>query len=139
MPMHLQTRLAMPSRTVNLSALALITYVLSAGCATESAIPRDQLTMARTLVEQADKSDAQRYAPADLQRAHDELSSAEKAVNDRRYEDARRYAENAQADADLASARASSGEAQRAAHEVNRSIETLKQESDRRASNPDAH
>ena len=127
----------MPSRTVNLSALALIT--LSAGCATESAIPRDQLTMARTLVEQADKSDAQRYAPADLQRAHDELSSAEKAVNDRRYEDARRYAENAQVDADLASARASSGEAQRAAHEVSRSIDTLKQESDRRASNPDAH
>lgn len=129
----------MPSRTVNLSALALITCVLSAGCATESAIPRDQLTMARTLVEQADKSDAQRYAPADLQRAHDELSSAEKAVNDRRYEDARRYAENAQVDADLASARASSGEAQRAAHEVNRSIDTLKQESDRRTSNPDAN
>jgi hypothetical protein len=80
-------------------------------------------------VEQADKADAQRYAAADLQRAHDELSNAEKAVNDHKYADARRYAEDAQVDADLASARASSGEAQRAAQEVNRSIESLRQES----------
>jgi putative cell wall-binding protein len=92
--------------------------------------------MARTLVEQADKANAQRYAPADLQRAHDELSSAEKAVNDRKYDDARRYAENAQVDADLASARASSGEAQRAAQEVNRSIDSLKQESERHTNDP---
>ena len=92
--------------------------------------------MVRTIVEQADKANAQRYAPADLQRAHDELSSAEKAVNDHKYNDARRYAENAQVDADLASARASSGEAQRAAEEVGRSIDTLRQESDRRGSEP---
>jgi hypothetical protein len=92
--------------------------------------------MARTLVEQADKSDAQRYAPADLQRAHDELSSAEKANAERRYIEARRYAEMAQVDADLASARASSGEAQRAAHEVQRSIDSLRQESEHHANDP---
>ena len=94
--------------------------------------------MARTLVEQADKADAQRYAPADLQRAHDELSSAEKATAERRYVEARRYAEMAQVDADLASARASSGEAQHAAHEVQRSIDSLRQESDRHANDSGA-
>jgi len=103
------------------------------GCATEGPPPTQDLTVARTLVEQADKSDAQRYAAADLQRAHDELSSAEKAAAERRYNEARRYAEMAQVDADLASARASSGEAQRAAHEIQRSIDSLKQESDRHA------
>jgi Domain of unknown function (DUF4398) len=128
----------MSPRTTTLSALAL-TCVVGSGCTTEGPIPTEQITKARALVEQADKADAQRYAPADLQRAHDELSSAEKAVNDRKYDDARRYAENAQVDADLASARASSGEAQHAAHEVNRSIDSLRQESERHANDPGAN
>jgi hypothetical protein len=122
---------------MTLSALTLFACSLGAGCAS-APIPNEQLTTARTLVEQADKADAQRYAPADLQRAHDELSSAEKAVNERRYDDARRYAENAQVDADLASARASSGAAQRAAREVDRSIDSLRQESERHTNDPGA-
>jgi hypothetical protein len=121
----------MSLRIVTLSALAFGACMVGAGCATQPPVPSEQITKARTLVEQADKSNAQRYAAADLQRAHDELSNAEKAVTDHKYADARRYAEDAQADADLASARASSGEAQRAAQEVNRSIESLQQESQR--------
>jgi hypothetical protein len=123
---------------IKLSLLALASG-LAAGCATEGNVPTQDMTMARTLVEQADKSDAQRYAPADLQRAHDELGSAEKAVNDHKYNDARRYAQSAQVDADLASARASSGEAQHAALEVNRSIESLRQESDRHSNDPNVN
>ncbi len=128
----------MSPRINSLSALALVACGISAGCATQGPIPTEQLTRARTLVEQADKADAQRYAPADLQRAHDELSSADKAVSDHKYDDARRYAENAQVDADLASARASSGEAQHAAREVDRSIDSLRQESERHESDSGA-
>jgi hypothetical protein len=128
----------MSSQIITLSALAL-TCALSAGCATQGPIPTEQLTKARVLVEQADKADAQRYAPADLQRAHDELSSADKAVSDHKYDDARRYAENAQVDADLASARASSGEAMHAAREVSRGIDSLKQESERHPNDPGAN
>jgi hypothetical protein len=126
----------MSPRIFTLSALALLSCAVGAGCASQGPVPTEQLTRARTLVEQADKADAQRYAPADLQRAHDELSSADKAVSDHKYDDARRYAENAQVDADLASARASSGEAERAAREVDRSIDSLRQESDRHANGP---
>jgi hypothetical protein len=126
-------------RTIKLAAISLFTSVLAAGCATQGDVPSQEMTMAHTLVEQADKANAQRYAPADLQRAHDELSSAEKAVADKRYIEARRYAENAQVDADLASARASSGEAQRAAEEVNRSIDTLRQETNRQGNGPSAN
>ena len=129
----------MSPRIITFSAMALVSCGLEAGCATQGPNPTEQLTRARALVEQADKADAQRYAPADLQRAHDELSSADKAVNDHKYDDARRYAENAEVDADLASARASSGEAQRAAREVDRSIDSLKQESDRHANEPGAN
>ena len=117
-------------------AVGVFSFGVAAGCATQGDVPTQDMTMARTLIEQADKSNAQQYAPADLQRAHDELSSAEKAINDHKYIEARRYAQNAQADADLATARGSSGEAQRAAHEVNRSIESLRQESDRHSNEP---
>ena len=126
----------MSLRITTLPAIALVTCGLGAGCATQGPIPNQQIATARTLVEQADKADAQRYAPTDLQRAHDELSSAEKAVNDHKYDDARRYAESAQVDADLASARASSGEAQHAAREVDKSIDSLRQESERHANDP---
>jgi hypothetical protein len=128
----------MSPRIITLFLMACVCG-LGAGCASQGPIPTEQLTTARTLVEQADKADAQRYAPADLQRAHDESASAEQAVNKHQYDDARRFAEDAQVDADLASARASSGEAQRAAREVDRSIDSLRQESERHANYPGAN
>jgi hypothetical protein len=91
------------------------------------------MTRAKTLVEQADRSAAQRYAAADLQRAHDQLSNADKANSEKKYDEARRYAEAAAADADVAQARGSAGEAQHAAEEVQRGNETLRQESQRGA------
>ena len=89
------------------------------------------MTRARTLIEQADRAGAQRYAAADLQRAHDELNNADKANAEKKYDDARRYAESAAVDADVATARAAAGEAQHAAQEVGRGNETLRQESQR--------
>jgi hypothetical protein len=103
------------------------------GCATQGPQPTEEMTRARTLIEQADRAGAQRYAAADLQRAHDELSNADKANAEKKYEDARRYAESATADADVAAARAAAGEAQHSAQEVAQSNETLRQESGRGA------
>jgi hypothetical protein len=100
-------------------------------CATEGPPPSEELTRARAVVEQADRGGAQRYAAADLQRAHDELSNAEKASAERKFDEARRYAESAEADADVATARTSEGDAQRAAREVAQANETLRQESGR--------
>jgi hypothetical protein len=85
------------------------------------------MTRAQTIIEQADKAGAQRYAAADLQRAHDELSYAQKANAEKKYDEARRYAESAAADADVATARASAGDAERAAHETTQSNEELRQ------------
>jgi hypothetical protein len=110
---------------------ATVVCGFAAGCATQGPQPNDELTRARTVIEQADKAGAQRYAAADLQRAHDELSNAERANGEKKYDDARRYAESAAADADVATARASAGDAQRAANEVMQGNATLKQESDR--------
>jgi Domain of unknown function (DUF4398) len=121
----------MSPRLMLIPATALLCG-LAGGCATQGPKPTEEMTRARTLIEQADRSGAQRYAAADLQRAHDQLNNADKANAERKYDDARRYAEAAAADADVATARAASGEAQRAANEVAQGNETLRQESDRR-------
>jgi len=115
-----------------LSTSVPLLCVLVSGCATEQPKPTEELTKARSVIQQADKGDAQRYAAADLQRAHDELSSAERAADKRQYDDARRFAESAEVDADLATARGNSGAAERAVQEIRQSIETLKQESERK-------
>jgi membrane-bound lytic murein transglycosylase len=106
---------------------------LLAACASEGPRPTEQLTAARTLVTQADKSEAQRYDAADLQKAHDELNGAETADSQRKYNDARRLAESAAVDADVAAARAQAATAQHAAHEVEQSNAALRTESARAA------
>lgn len=113
------------------ATVAVIASGTVAGCASEGPPPTEEMTRAQTLINEADKAGVQRYAAADLQRAHDELSEAQKANGDGKYTEARRYAESAAADADLATARASEGTEVQAAHEVVQANETLRQESSR--------
>jgi hypothetical protein len=120
------------SRLLLLACTATVACGLAA-CASEGPPPTEQLTRAKTLVDQADKAQGQRYAAADLQRAHDELSQAENADAQKHYNQARSLAESAAVDADLAVARSDAGDAQRAAREAQQSNATLEQESQRAA------
>ncbi|HEY2807393.1 MAG TPA: DUF4398 domain-containing protein [Steroidobacteraceae bacterium] len=106
------------------------------GCATEGPAPQAELTRAQALVDQADKGAAQHYAAADLQRAHEELTAADSAESAHHYEAARRYAESAAVDADLAQARGQAGEAQKAAHEIHSGNQELRSEANRAADAP---
>jgi hypothetical protein len=117
-------------RTVLIPVTALA-CVFAAGCASEGPAPREEMARAHTLVDQADKSSAQRYAAADVQRAHDELNSAERFYGEKKFDEARADAESAAADADLATARGSAAEAQHAASEVTKGNSTLRQEAQR--------
>lgn len=112
---------------VALSALAVLTAATLMGCASEPK-PTAELVRASTLVSEAEKSEAQHFAAADLQRARDELSNAQTAESAGNYDVARREAEKSAADADLAGARASSGKAQQSAEQVRRSLDTLKEQ-----------
>lgn len=108
-----------------------------AGCAAQGPQPTNELTRAHTLVDQANKSEAQRYAAADLQRAREELSAADSANNKGDYDAARTYAEAAAVDADVATARGGAGEAEHAANEARQGNSTLGRES-RHETDPDA-
>lgn len=120
-------------RPFTLLPAAAVVCGLASGCATQGPQPTEELTKAHTLIQQAEKAQAQRYAAPDLQRAHDELSSAEIANTKGDYDVARSYAESASVDADVATARASAGEALRAAHEAQQGNSVLQQESERAA------
>lgn len=117
------------------TSLAVVAVLCASalGCATQGPQPTEELTQARTLVQEAGKAQAERYAAPDLQRARDELSSAELANTKGDYDVARSYAESAAVDADVANARASAGEALRAAHEADQANHALQRETERAA------
>jgi hypothetical protein len=113
-----------------LTVVAAIGVLAAAGCASQPR-PDAEITRARTLIEQAEKAGAQRYAAVELDQARNKLRLANAAADKGKQEEARARANEASADAELAVARTQSGEAQRAAEEVRRSTETLQRESER--------
>jgi|SRR5580698_7312033 hypothetical protein len=119
-------------RTTLIPATA-IACLLAGGCASEGPAPREEMARAHTLVDQADKSNAQLYAAADVQRAHDGLNTAERYYGEKKFDEARAAAESAAVDAELATARGSAGAAQHAASEVTKGNSTLRQEAQRDA------
>jgi hypothetical protein len=95
--------------------------------------PTEELALARAAVEQAQQP-AARHAPDQLLSAQRKLAAAEAAARDEKYDQARRLAEEAEADARLAWAIAESSQARQSLTQVQESIATLKQELSR--SNP---
>lgn len=110
--------------------IAAAVGLLSVGCASTPR-PTAEITRARTLIEQAEKAGAQRYAAVELDQARNKLRLAEAAANDGKSDEGRARANEAAADAELAMARTNSGEAKKAAEEVQDSTDTLRRETER--------
>src|SRR5579863_5006615 len=123
----------MSPRMTLLPLAAALACVCAGGCASEGPAPREEMARAQALISQADKSNAQRYAAADLQRAHDELATAQRDYDARKFNEARAEAESAAVDADLASARATAGQEQQAANQVTQGNRSLRNEAERAA------
>jgi hypothetical protein len=111
-------------------ACGMAVLCVGGGCATTPP-PTEQLAAARAMVNQAQPA-AGKDAPLELQSAQTKLGRAEDAMRRGDYEIARRNAEQAEVDAKLAWSAAENARAQRAAAEVERGIETLREELDRR-------
>lgn len=111
------------------AAVVPIAFLTAVGCA-GTPKPTVDLIGAHTLVSQAEQSDAQQYASADLEAARGELRQADQVVKDKPVV-ATRLAQQASADAELALARTRAVKAERALKEVNSATETLRTESER--------
>jgi len=115
---------------------AALLGLLATACAGQSDRPIEQITRAQTLIDQAEKAGAQRFAAADLETARNKVRAAEAAADKGKHEAARELATEAALDAELAAARTSSGEARRAAQELEEGVETLRDEAARDSDPP---
>lgn len=96
--------------------------------------PTEQLAVSRAAIESAQTAGAPEFAAADLAQARSKFERAQAAMRDEDYLRARRLAEEAAVDAQLAQARAGSVRAQTAAAQVDQSIRALRSELERAAS-----
>ena len=103
-----------------------------AGCAS---IPRptEQLAASKAAVSNAASAGANEYAPAEMRTAQEKLDRANQAMATKDYKDAKSWAEQAQADAQLATAKARTGKAQKAAATVQEDSRVLRNELDRKS------
>ena len=115
---------------VRWSAVLLVCGAIGLSGCSAGRPPTAQLAQATLAVQEADKSKAPQYAPAELHTARQELESAQQALRDKDYTKARRLAERALVDAQLAAAKAETEQARQAATALQRSIESLRQEAE---------
>jgi Domain of unknown function (DUF4398) len=111
---------------VSLLSAALLA---AAGCATKP--PTEKVEVAEAAVQSADTRGAAEDAPLELRLAREKLERARTAMAKEEYVTARRLAEQAQVDAQLAEAKAQSSAALNSAREMRDSIESLRDEADR--------
>ncbi|WP_213538658.1 DUF4398 domain-containing protein [Nitrosospira sp. NRS527] len=114
-------------------SVMVLAVVFAAGCATtEKRDTAAQLAVAKTAVADAVSAGAPEFAPVELKTAQENLEDAEKAAMDDDYKRAIRLGENAQTNAQLASAKARAAKAQRAADALKESDQTLQNEMNRK-------
>jgi hypothetical protein len=97
-------------------------------CATSPDRPYQELARAEAGIEQAEQSGAREFGASELDAARDKLAKARAAADSNDNLAAARYAEEAALDANLATAITRSRKAELSVEELNKSIETLRQE-----------
>lgn len=101
------------------------------GCATPPEAPSREIQAAELAITNAEKARVADYASPALGEAREKLAGARRAVNDENMVLAKRLAEQARLDADLATARAAVARAGIVNDEMEKSTETIKQEMNR--------
>lgn len=102
-----------------------------AGCATPPEPPTQALTAAESAIANAEQARVANYASTELRTARQKLDSANNAVRNEQMVEARYLALEAEAHAELAMARAEELKAKAINDDMQKSIETLKQEMQR--------
>jgi type VI protein secretion system component VasK len=111
-------------RTGGLAGAACLVALF--GCATTA--PTEQMTRAETIVQRAEEARDIESAALSLRKAQDELKAAQKAMQEEEYLEARRKAERAEVDAELALIEAERARANKAADELKSTIAAMEQE-----------
>lgn len=106
--------------------------IFISGCAAIPA-PTEQMAVSKVAVSNAASAGGNEYAPLQLKAAMEKMDGAERAMAEEKYLTARQLAEQAQVDAQLATATARSVKAQKAVEALQEGNRVLRQELDRNA------
>ena len=120
------------SRTRPGLAVAVCGAFLLAGCASTPE-PTAEMQAAQQAIADAERAEATQHAAGELSQARTKLASANTAVQDKEMDEAKRLAEQARVDAELASARTAAVKAKAVNEEMKRSTQTLMEEMGRDA------
>jgi hypothetical protein len=118
-------------RWVKVTSAAVLLAALSA-CASKGVAPTDAMAAANTAIAQADSLGASQNAPVELLAARDAYGKAEAAVRDEKFDEGRRLAEMAEADAQLAGRKSRAIKAKAVTAEISRGNDLLRQELERK-------
>jgi len=118
-----------------LAMMITLAGMLSACASSNIPKPTDTVAKAETNISQAEQVDAGDYAPLEIREAKKKVGEAQELMNDENYADAKRKAEKAMVDAELAEVKSRSAKAQNAVKQLKKSINTLKKEIKRNQSN----
>ena len=124
-PTHTEIRSSRPVAAFAIAAA--ITVLTASGCASTGDMPREQMAVARAAVDRS-AGPAGADAPVEVAEARSKLERATAAVARKDFDAARRLAEQAAADANLAEAKSHSIRASRALQEVREGIRQLREE-----------
>lgn len=126
------------STSYQLIGAAVSTAIFLIGCTSTPVIlaPTEQIALSHSAINSASSAGGSEYAPVQLKSAMDKMDSAERAMGKKDYSMARKMAEEAQVDAELADTAARAGKAQKAADALQQSDQVLKKELNRNAVNP---
>ena len=125
-----KTLSSMP-RGLKLAALALGSSLVLAGCAGNP--PTEEYALAQSAVNSAVSAGGTEYAAVETKSAQDKFKEAELAMHDKRYDEARRLAQQAEWDARVAERKAQAMKAQKAVQDANQGVQDLREEGLRNA------
>ena len=111
--------------------VTVVAAISMAGCASTPA-PTERIIIARAAISNASSAGGGEFAPLQLKSAMDKLDAAERAMTEKDYVRARQLAEQAQVNAQLAGAMASSVKAKKSADALQEDSRVLRQEVDRK-------
>ena len=116
---------------VTLAVIVTLAVLTLPGCASTGEMPREEMAVARAAVDRA-SGPAAAEAPIEVSQAREKLERANAAVARKDYDEAKRLAEKAEANANLAEAKSHSVRSDRALVEVREGIRQLREELARR-------
>ena len=121
----------MISKKAAIQLLLLCGAIGLSSCASKPpAATVSQVSQAELAVQQASKSKAPEYASLELYTAREQFASAQDALRKKEYTLARRWAERALVNAQLAETKAEAEQTRRAAAELRQSLEALRREAE---------